>query len=210
MDDLFADALRTEDDLRAVYAPPSGLAARKQIGHIDATAAAFIASSPMLFVSSADAEGRCDVTPRGGQPGCVSVLDETTLVIPDATGNRRIDTYRNVIATGHVGIVFLIPGRGQTLRVNGRACVSTRPDLLETLTAVGKPPRAALVVAAEEVFAHCPKAFVRSGLWNPDAWPDPKAAPTPAEMTLAHVGDPTLTLVDVERSQREALLYRLE
>lgn len=210
MDDLFADALRSEDDLRALYDPPSGLAARKEIGHLDAAAAGFIASSPMLFLASADVSGRCDVTPRGGPPGFVSVLDETTLVIPDATGNRRIDTYQNVVETGRVGVVFLIPGRGQTLRVNGRACVSTRPALLETLTAVGKPPRAALVVAAEEVFAHCPKAFVRSGLWNPEAWPDPRAAPSPAALTLAHVGDPDLTLADVEKSQREALLYRLE
>jgi predicted pyridoxine 5'-phosphate oxidase superfamily flavin-nucleotide-binding protein len=115
-----------------------------------------------------------------------------------------------VIATGRAGLVFVIPGRGQTLRVNGTARVTARPDLLALTTAVGKPPRAALVVAAEEVFTHCPKAFVRSGMWQPDRWPAADEQPSSGEVLLAHVGDPELTLAEVEQSQRDSLLHRLD
>jgi uncharacterized protein len=210
MDDLFADALRDEAALREIFSPPGGTAVRKEITRIDEMAARFIARAPILFVASVAADGRCDVTPRGGPPGFVTVLDEQHLAIPDATGNRRIDTYRNVVETGRAGLLFLIPGRGQTLRVNGRACVSARPELLARLTSVGKPPRVATVVRAEEVFAHCPKAFVRSKLWEPESWPSPDGQPSPAELTHAHLADPGLTVADVERDQREALLHRLE
>ena len=118
----------------------------------------------------ADADGRCDVTPRGGPPGFVGVLDDHHLAIPDATGNRRLDTLRNVVANGHAGLIFLIPGRGQTLRVNGARGSPPTPALLDRLTPVGKPPRTAIVVRAEEVYAHCPKAFVRSGAGDPETW----------------------------------------
>jgi PPOX class probable FMN-dependent enzyme len=209
-DDLFAGALTTIDELRARYPVATGPAADKEIGHLDELAARFIACSPLLFVASADARGRCDVTPRGGPPGFVTVLDGGHLAVPDATGNRRIDTLRNVVSTGRAGLLFVIPGRGQTLRVNGRACVTDRPDVLDRLTAVGKPPRTALVVAVEEVFTHCPKAFVRSRLWEPATWPDESAQPSPAEVLHAHLGDPAITVADVEQSQRESLLYRLE
>jgi PPOX class probable FMN-dependent enzyme len=156
------------------------------------------------------ADGRMDVTPRGGPPGFVTVLDERRLALPDATGNRRLDTLENVVATGRIGLIFVIPGRDTTLRVNGRACVTARPELLDRLTPVGKPPRTAIVVEAEEVYAHCPKAFVRSRLWDPDTWPDPADLPTSAEVSLAHQRDPVLTLEDIERREREALLYRLD
>jgi PPOX class probable FMN-dependent enzyme len=209
-DDLFADALRDEDALRSIFDPPTGLAVRKEITRIDEMASRFIAYAPILFVGSVAADGRCDVTPRGGPPGFVTVLDERRLAIPDATGNRLVDTYRNVVETGRVGLLFMIPGRGQTLRVNGRACVSARPELLDHLKAVGKPPRVAMVVEVEEVFAHCPKAFVRSKVWEPRSWPAPDAQPSPAELSHAHARDPGLTVADVERAQREALLYRLE
>ncbi len=165
--------------------------------------------APLVLVASHDREGRCDVTPRGGQPGFVSVLDDEHLAIPDATGNNRLDTLRNVVATGHAGLIFLIPGRDQTLRVNGAACVSAEPALLERLTPVGKPPRTAIVVRADEVYAHCPKAFVRSRLWSPETWPSADAQPTPAEVSHAHMRDPSLTVAEVERQQAESLRTRL-
>ncbi len=198
-----------EAALREIYNPPSGFAAAKEIDHLDEMCRRFIACSPLVFVASANAEGRCDVTPRGGPPGFVSVLDAERLAIPDATGNRRIDTLRNITDTGHVGLIFLIPGRGQTLRVNGRAAVSAEAELLASLTAVGKPPKTAIVVEAEEVFAHCPKAFVRSAVWNSETWLPPEAQPSPAEVTHAHLDDPSVTVEDVERSQEEALRTRL-
>ncbi|WP_018683858.1 MSMEG_1061 family FMN-dependent PPOX-type flavoprotein [Actinokineospora enzanensis] len=207
---LFADAITSEAGLREIYEEPKSSSRAKEISSMDDMARRFVACSPIVFVASVDLEGRCDVTPRGGQAGFVSVLAGGEVVVPDATGNRRIDTYRNVVATGRVGLIFLIPGRGQTLRVNGRACVSARPELLARLTPVGKPPRVALVVEPDEVFGHCPKAFVRSGLWQPTTWPDPKAQPDPAELTHAHIGDPTVTLEMVQQSQIESLRDRLE
>jgi PPOX class probable FMN-dependent enzyme len=168
-----------------------------------------IDASPMLFVATHADDGRSDVSPRGGQPGFVTVLDDTHLAIPDATGNRRLDTLENIVASGRVALIFLIPGRDTTLRVNGRAAITAAPEVLERLTPVGKPPRTAIVVEAEEVYTHCPKAFVRSKLWDPGTWPDPATLPTSAEVTLAHQRNPELTLEQIEEREREALAKRL-
>jgi uncharacterized protein len=208
--DPFDGALERTEQLRDFYEPAMERAVRKDIGRLDELCRRLIAAAPMLFVASVSADGRMDVTPRGGPPGFVTVLDEQRLALPDATGNRRLDTLENVVATGRVGLIFVIPGRDTTLRVNGRACVTARPELLDRLTPVGRPPRTAIVVEAEEVYAHCPKAFVRSRLWDPDTWPDPADLPTSAEVSLAHQRDPKLTLQDVERRERDAILYRLE
>jgi PPOX class probable FMN-dependent enzyme len=207
--DPFADALSTAEDLAEIYEPAAERAWAKDIGMLDAAAARLIAASPLVVVASQDADGRSDATPRGGPPGFVAVLDEHHLAIPDATGNRRLDTLTNVIATGQVGLLFLIPGRDQTLRVNGRACVSAAPEVLEAAGAVGKPPRTAIVVRADEVYAHCPKALVRSHLWDPSSWPAPDAVPTPAEVMLAHLRDPSRTLAEEQEYLDEALRSRL-
>jgi uncharacterized protein len=185
-------------------------ALEKDVARLDDMCRRLIAASPMVLVASYSADGRCDVTPRGGPPGFVTVLEDRHLAIPDATGNRRLDTLTNVVATGRAGLIFLIPGRDTTLRVNGPACVTDDPELLAALNAVGKPPRTAIVVEAEEAYAHCPKAFVRSKLWDPAAWPDPQDVPSAAEVSLAHARNADLTLEEVERQQRESLLYRLD
>lgn len=185
-------------------------ALRKELTHLDDMCARLIGAARMVLVGSVSADGRCDVSPRGGPPGFVSVLDEQHLAIPDATGNRRLDTLENIVSSGRAGLLFLIGGRDTTLRVNGAACVTSDSEVLESLSAVGKPPRTAIVVRAEEVYAHCPKAFVRSALWDPDSWPDDGELPTAAEVTLAHMRDPELTLDQIERTQRESLLHRLD
>ncbi|MGH2980078.1 MAG: MSMEG_1061 family FMN-dependent PPOX-type flavoprotein [Solirubrobacterales bacterium] len=208
--DPFERALTGEDELRAIYGDPMQRALKKDVARLDDVCRRLIAASPMVFVASYSADGRCDVTPRGGPPGFVTVLDERRLVIPDATGNRRLDTLTNVVATGRAGLIFLIPGRDTTLRVNGPACVTGDATLLGVLKAVGKPPRTAIVVEAEEAYAHCPKAFVRSKLWDPATWTAADDLPSPAEVTLAHRRDPGLTLEDVERQQRESLLHGLD
>jgi PPOX class probable FMN-dependent enzyme len=210
--DYFDAAIASEDELRALYDPPSGAAVRKDIGRLDDMCRRLIAQTPLVLVGTCAADGRCDVTPRGGPPGFVTVLDDGHVAIPDATGNKRLDSLSNVVATGSAGLLFVIPGRPETLRVNGRACSSADPALLGRLTAVGKPPRTAVVVAADEVYAHCPKAFIRSALWDPETWPAPEELPSAAEVTLAHLSltDPALTLEDVERTRRESLLYRLD
>ena len=207
--DWFEGAIRDEAELRSLYEESSWLVQHKQIDHLDEHCRAYLAVCGFVVLASADADGRADVTPRGGPRGFVSVLDDRTIAIPDATGNRRIDTLRNVVQTGQLGMLALLPGRGQTLRVNGRACVSTDPRLLASLQAVGKPPRAALVMAVEEVFTHCPKAFVRSGLWEPSTWPRKDEQPSPAAMLRDHVGDPALTLAAAEQAMEDAVTKHL-
>lgn len=156
-----------------------------------------------------DADGRCDVTPRGGPSGFATVLDEEHLAFPDATGNNRLDMLANVVATGHAGVLFLILGRDRTLRVNGRACVTAASDILDRLDPVGKPPRTALVVRAEEVYTHCPKALIRSRVWDTATWLDPAELPSPAEVSHAHLRDPERTLAEEERYLAESLAHRL-
>jgi hypothetical protein len=207
--DPTAGALTTTDELAELYEPAADRAWEKDVGRIDEAAARLIAASPLVVVASHDGEGHADATPRGGPPGFVAILDEHHLAIPDATGNRRLDTLTNVIATSHVGLLFLIPGRDQTLRVNGRAWVTADAEVLAAAGAVGKPPRTAIVVAADEVYAHCPKAFVRSHLWDPATWPSPDAVPSAAEVMLAHQPDPTRTVGEMQEYLDEALRTRL-
>ncbi len=207
--DHFDGAMTSEAQLRELYEPPAQRVIDKDIGRLDEACRQLIALAPIVFVASHDAAGNADVTPRGGPPGFVAVLDDEHLAIPDATGNKRLDTLTNVVATGHAGLIFLIPGRDQTLRVNGPACVTARQDVLDRLTAVGKPPRTAIVVQAREAYTHCPKAFVRSKLWEPATWPGPEDQPSPAEVSHAHLRDPALTIADVEQMQEQSLRERL-
>ncbi|MFB8206420.1 MULTISPECIES: MSMEG_1061 family FMN-dependent PPOX-type flavoprotein [unclassified Streptomyces] len=209
-DALRADAVRDHEELRRTYELPRDTSLRKQTTELNEQTKKLIACSSLVLVASADPEGRCDVSSRGGPAGFVAVLDPRTVAIPDATGNRRLDTLQNVIATGRAGLLFIVPGRTTTLRVNGRACVSTRPELLEQLTPVGKPPASALVVGIEEVYPHCPKSLLRSGAWKPEQWPSADDQPTSAEVTLAQLRMPGLTIADIEQSEADSLKYRYE
>jgi PPOX class probable FMN-dependent enzyme len=209
-DSLVLDAVPDQEALRRTYELPTDAAVRKQMTELTDQTRRLIGCSSLVLVASVDAEGNCDVSPRGGPAGFVAVLDDRTLAVPDATGNKRLDSLQNVIATGRAALLFVIPGRATTLRVNGRACVSTRPELLSQLTAVGKPPASALVLGIEEVYPHCPKAFLRGGAWKPEQWLPPDAQPTSAEVTLAQLRRPELTIADIEQVEADALKYRYE
>ena len=209
-DSLRRDALTDRESLRRIYELPTEAAVRKQMTELTDRTRQLIACASLVLVASVDAEGNCDVSPRGGPAGFVTVLDARTVAIPDATGNKRLDSWENIIATGRAGLLFVIPGRTTTLRVNGRACVSTRPGLLSQLTAVGKPPVSALVVGIDQVYPHCPKAFLRSGAWKPEQWLPADAQPTSAEVTLAQLRMPDLTIADIEQNEADALRYRYE
>ncbi|MGN9910091.1 MSMEG_1061 family FMN-dependent PPOX-type flavoprotein [Phytohabitans sp. LJ34] len=209
-DSLRLDAVRDLEALRRVYELPGDRAVRKQMTELTEQTRRLIGCASLVLVASVDAEGGCDISPRGGPAGFVSVLDSRTVAIPDATGNKRLDSLQNVVATGRAALLFVIPGRTTTLRVNGRACVSTRPDLLSRLTAVGKPPASALVLGIEEVYPHCPKAFLRGAVWKPDQWLPAHAQPTSAEVTLAQLRMPELTIADIEQTEADALKYRYE
>ena len=207
--DPFEGAITDPQALRTLYDAPLERALLKDIGVLDEMCRRLIGGSAMVFIGTVDADGRADVSPRGGPPGFVTVLDEHHLAIPDATGNNRLDSLANIVATGRAGALFIIAGRDTTLRVAGRAAVSARPDLLDRLNAVGKPPRAAIVIAAEEVFTHCPKAFIRSHLWDPSSWLDPATLPSAAEVTHAHRRDPAITVADVAEEQLLSVLRNL-
>jgi PPOX class probable FMN-dependent enzyme len=154
-------------EIREIYGEPMERAVKKQLPKLEKHSRAFIALSPFIIMASCDAEGRCDASPKGDAPGFVHVLDDETLLIPDRLGNNRIDTISNLLEHPRIGLIFLVPGLRETLRVNGRAEVTTDSALLETCIAQGKMPRSGILVTAEEVYFHCGKAIIRSDLWNP-------------------------------------------
>jgi PPOX class probable FMN-dependent enzyme len=179
-------AITTLDQLRELYPPPKERSVRKELDHLDRHCRDFIRLSPFVLVASANAAGECDVSPKGGPPGFVRVLDDDRLLIPDATGNRRLDGLQNMIENPHVGLVFLMPGMGETLRLNGTVELTRDPELLEGLATGGKPPALALLVTAEQVYLHCAKCVIRSKLWQPETWP--QSLPSAAEILSDHIG----------------------
>lgn len=170
--------------LRRLYEPVHALAVTKQRQTLGPHAEAFIRRSPFLCIGTQGAEGKADVSPRGDAPGFVPILDAGTLAIPDRPGNNRLDTLENIMANPVVGLLFMIPGYDETLRVNGRARLSTQPDLLESMAVDGRRPRLAIVVEIDEVFLHCAKAFRRSHLWDPAYRQDRSDMPSLIKMIL--------------------------
>jgi PPOX class probable FMN-dependent enzyme len=182
----FREVVTSADALRAVVGQPNKRAVAKVVRALDAHARRFIAHSPFVFVASAGADGTIDISPKGDPPGFVKVLDDRTLAVPDRPGNRRIDTFHNVLANPRVGLIFVIPGDTFTLRVSGTAVIVRDLELREALAANGKLPDHALVVGVSRVLSHCPKCMIRSGLWKADAWPDTGGLPSFAEVMVAH------------------------
>jgi PPOX class probable FMN-dependent enzyme len=183
----FSKIVGTEQELRDVLGRPSERAVLKDQARLDEHFRAFIATSPFLLLATANARGQCDVSPKGDEPGFVKVLDETHLAVPDRIGNNRLDGMRNILDNGHVGLIFLIPGREDTLRVNGRAWIVRDDDILDAMIVKGKRPPFAIGVEVEEAFMHCQRAFMRSGLWKPASWPDATGVPSMAQMMWDHV-----------------------
>jgi PPOX class probable FMN-dependent enzyme len=205
----FDHVVKSIEELREKVGEPSELARKKQISAIDGHCRAFIAESPFVLVATANASGQCDVSPKGDAPGFVQVLDDHRLFLPDRPGNRRFDGMRNILENPHVGLIFLIPGREETLRVNGRAYIVRDPVLLERATAMGKRPDSGIGVVVEEVFLHCAKAFKRSKLWQRDAWPDPGAVPSMAKMLLDQAKPDGMSLEDLEKRLQQGYTTQL-
>lgn len=158
------------DQLREVIAAPSPVAGRKVASALDENARQFIADSPFVFVSTADRHFNLDVSPKGDAPGFVRVEDTTTLLIPDRSGNRLTYGFQNILDTGAIGLIFLIPGVRETLRINGAAVLTRDPALLRSFAVEGKPALLCTRVTVRESFFHCAKALIRSKLWQPDQW----------------------------------------
>jgi PPOX class probable FMN-dependent enzyme len=167
----------TIEQLKAVYGEPYGPAVAKEIDYISAGYSKLIEAAPFVAIATGSSDG-FDCSPKGDAPGFVRILDDKTLAIPDRPGNNRIDGYRNILRDPHVALLFLIPGVGETLRVNGRASISIEPDLMQSFAVNGKLPRSVLIVHIETIFFHCSKAIVRSKLWDEATKIDRKSLPS--------------------------------
>jgi PPOX class probable FMN-dependent enzyme len=176
-------------ELDAMVPPPSGGAAGKTMHRIDGYVRQFIGLSPFCCLATSDGKGHADVTPRGDKPGFVRVLDETTLLVPERPGNNRMDSLRNIIQHPSLGLLFLIPGFEDTLRVNGRGRVTKDAGLLAESAVEGKAPRFGVLVTVDETFFHCAKAFRRSRLWDPTAQVPRATMPTLARMIMDQMAD---------------------
>ena len=172
MSTVDAHRITTVEQLRARIGEPSAIVPLKLWKSLNETAVGFIKKSPFLLLATADAEGNMDVSPKGDGPGFVVIENETTLLIPDRSGNKLIFGLQNILQNPHVGVIFLIPGTGETFRVNGRAELTADPVILERLSARGKPAVVAIRVTIEECFLHCAKAFLRANVWKPEHWPE--------------------------------------
>ena len=170
--------VETEDDLRALFPPTHAIAVEKAMDRLDRHARAFIARSPFLVIGTQSPDGAADVSPRGDPRGFVHVLDDRTLLIPDRPGNNRLDTQRNIIANPAVGLLFMVPGFDDTMRVNGTARITRDPALLERMAVNGRSPATAIAVTVREVFIHCAKAFRRARLWDPGERQDRSEMPS--------------------------------
>lgn len=178
--------LSSTDDLRAVYRQPRGGAVNKVIHRLDHHCAEFLAKSPFMVLSTADADGVVDGSPKGGEPGFASVLDDGRVAWADSSGNNRLDSFENIVTNPHVGLLFMIPGLNETLRINGTAELSTDRELCERFTLGGEPAKVVVVVTPAEAYIHCAKALRRSSLWDTGSWLPEAQVPSAIEMLRDH------------------------
>ncbi len=206
----FNNVIRSEAELRELMgAPVAPPVVEKTLASLDRHCLAFIERAPFVFISSTDAEGRMDISPKGDAPGFVKVLDSNTLVIPDRPGNQRFDTFRNLFESPRVGLIFLVPGKRETLRISGKAEVVRDQELLDTMAANGKTPALSIAVHVEEAFFHCAKCMIRSHLWQPEHWPSIEGLPTLAETMkdAASIPVPVEFLEGIIKQDEENRLY---
>ena len=182
----YSEIVTSVEEIRATIAEPTQASVDKVIDRLDDYCRAIIAKSPFIMIASANPDGQPDISPKGDPLGFVRVLDEKHLAIPERPGNRRLDTFINLLDNPNVAIIFMIPGKGETLRVKGEARIVRDEALRETMAVKGRIPEFAVVVHVEQAMMHCPKSIVRSKLWEPDAWPDHSDTPSIAETSVAH------------------------
>ena len=188
--------------LRSLYPPARERSVKKQLPKLDAHCSRFIALSPLVVVASSDDQLCMDASPRGGAPGFVTVLDDSTLLIPDAPGNNRLDTLENIVLTGRVGLLFLVPGVDETLRVNGTAVLSTNPDDLARCADAKRTPKLAIRITVQAAYLHCAKALMRSALWDASRHVARSVMPSMGEMMKDQIGG------DIPAETQEQMLAR--
>jgi PPOX class probable FMN-dependent enzyme len=197
--------ITTLDALRTLYAAPRERSVKKELPHLDEHCTRFIAMSPLVVVASSGPGGALDASPRGGEAGFVKVLDANTLLIPDSPGNNRLDTLENIIQTGQVGLLFLLPGVDETLRVNGRAVLSTLDADLALCTDAKRVPKLVIRLTVEAAYLHCAKALMRSALWDPARHVDRSVMPSMGEILKAQIGGDIPAETQTEMLARYAL-----
>ncbi|WP_026690452.1 pyridoxamine 5'-phosphate oxidase family protein [Alteribacter aurantiacus] len=208
-DYCFKNKIETEEQLRQLIGFPSKLVNKKVISYLDRNCLEFISHSPFLVMSTSDKYGFCDVSPRGDHAGFVQVINEKHLIIPERPGNKRIDSMRNLLSNSRIGLLFFIPGLGETLRVNGKASIVTDDDLLNKMAIKGKKPLLGIGVEVEECFIHCAKAFIRSGLWDPGSWTEKGLLPSASKMLFEHANLPNTSVDSIQDRLNESYSKRL-
>lgn len=193
--------IQTEAQLRELIGEPTATVQSKVADRLNSVTRAFVERSPFVCLATADAQGRCDVSPRGDQPGFVKVLDDFTLLLPERPGNKLADSLRNILENPGVGLLFFQPGLGDTFRVNGRASLTTEPSLL---AAWEKVPKLAIRITIEQAFTHCPKAFLRSDFWNPQNYLSSAEFPSGGQVLKSLHPDFNAETYDRERADRYA------
>ena len=182
----FSQFVTSMDDVRGVIGHPKPQIVAKVIDHVSDICKEFIERSSFLLIASSNAQGRCEVSPKGDPMGFVHVLDEKHLAIPDRPGNRLAGTFSNLVENPHLGLIFLIPGKNETLRIGGEARIVRDEHIRNKMAVDGKVPELAIVVYVEHAEIHCPKCMIRSKLWQPEGWPDNTTLPTISEATIKH------------------------
>jgi len=180
--------IRSIEALRSLYREPSERAVRKQLDRLDAHCRRFVSLSPFLVIASADADGRVDASPRGGEPGFVKVFDDRTVLIPDSPGNNRLDSMQNLISRPGVGLLFMVPGVDETLRINGKATLRTDEALIGLCANERRRPPLVIAVEVNEAYLHCAKALMRSKLWDADARQERSVLPSMGQMLKDQIG----------------------
>ncbi len=180
--------IETERELRAMYAPAKERAVKKQMSCLDAHCVNFLSHARFVVLSTCDAQGNMDASPRGGEPGFVKVIDAHTVIVPDWTGNNRLDTFSNVLSTGRIGAIFLVPGVDETLRINGTASLRNDEAFTSRCEVNGRFPKLVVHIAVREAYLHCAKAIMRAQLWSMDAQIERARLPTMNEMLRDQIG----------------------
>ena len=195
------DTITDAAGLRAHFGAPSERAVRKQLDRLDAHCRAFIAISPFLVLASADGAGGVDASPRGDAPGFVKIIDDHTLLLPDRPGNKRIDSFQNIVAHPGVGLIFFVPGIDETVRVNGTARIIADADLLADVAAQGKVPATGLLITVREAYYHCAKALIRSKLWDASTRIDRTSFPSLGQILVDQLGGTTVAEADASLAE---------
>jgi PPOX class probable FMN-dependent enzyme len=199
----FNDIVTSEQELRDMLGVPAQRSVLKERQSLDEHFRAYIALSPFVLIATSGDDGTCDVSPKGDAPGFVLVLDDRRLVIPERPGNKRFDGMKNLLANPHIGLIFFVPGREETLRINGRAWITKDPELLARCVAHGKTPQLAIGVEVEQGFLHCVKAFRRSKLWSHTEWPAPDALASMAQVLHDQIKPSGITVQQYECEMEE-------